>query len=245
MRYDLPAVCARLLYDGEVDLGLVPCIEYLRRPDYRFVPGIGIGSRRAVKSVALYTRRDTKDIRHIALDTSSRTSVALTRVLSARVFNITPEFHPLGPDLPAMLAGHDAALLIGDRALLAATGPMQAGDREVFVEKIDLGEAWLSATGLPFVFALWVGRGGALKPEHVARLQQARDEGRANLETVSAEFFAGAGGAQPELVARGAAYLRDNIRHHLGEDERAGLTLFYRYAAETGVVPATQPLRFF
>jgi chorismate dehydratase len=72
VRYDLPSVCARLLFDGEVDLGLVPSIEFLRAPDYRFVPGVGIGSRGRVASVALYTRRPVGEIRHIALDTSSR-----------------------------------------------------------------------------------------------------------------------------------------------------------------------------
>ena len=81
VRYDLPAVCARLLYDGEVDLGLVPSIEYLRSEQYRFVPGVGIGSRGPVASVALFTRRPVDEIRHIALDTSSRTSVTLIRVL--------------------------------------------------------------------------------------------------------------------------------------------------------------------
>lgn len=248
VRFDWPSTCAALLHEGAIDLGIIPSIEYLRGPAvasveqaYRIVPDCSVASRGPVASVAIFTTKPMADVRSIALDTSSRTSVALTRVLSARVFHIQPEFHPLGPDLPAMLADHDAALLIGDRALLAQTGPMRAGHRDVFVEKIDLGEAWLQATGLPFVFALWVGRGGALRPEHVARLQQARDEGRAHLDVVSAEFFHD----QPELIALGTDYLRDNIKHHLGADEQAGLALFYRYAAETGVVPATQPLRFY
>lgn len=248
VRFDWPSTCATLLHEGAIDLGIIPSIEYLRAPAdatgdqaYRIVPDCSVASRGPVASVAIFTTRPIAEVRSIALDTSSRTSVALTRVLCARVFNIAPVLHPLGPDLASMLVDHDAALLIGDRALLAKTGPMQVGGRQVFVEKIDLGEAWLQATGLPFVFALWVGRGGALQAEHVARLQQARDEGRAHLDIVSAEFFHD----QPALISLGTEYLRDNIKHHLGPDEQAGLALFYRYAAETGVVPAAQPLRFF
>src|SRR6187402_2078049 len=119
VRYDVPAVCAALLHDGEVDLGLIPSIEYLQSDDYRFVPGVGIGSRGPVASVALFTRRPLDEIRHIALDTSSRTSVTLIRVLCRRRYRIAPEFVPYGPDLAAMVRAYDAGLLIGDPALEA------------------------------------------------------------------------------------------------------------------------------
>src|SRR5437868_7083796 len=112
IRYDLPAVCARLLQDGSVDLGLTPSIEYLHVPDYRFVPGIAIGSRGPVTSVAIFSTRPIAEVRRIALDTSSRTSVALTRVLCHDWFQIDPEFVPQGPSLAAMTATCDAALLI-------------------------------------------------------------------------------------------------------------------------------------
>src|SRR5215216_5420225 len=104
IRYDLPSVCSRLLHAGEVDLGLMPSIDYLQSPDYRFVPGVGIGSRGPVASVALYTRLPIDRIRTIALDTSSRTSVTLIRVLCRQRFGIEPEFVPHGPDLAAMTA---------------------------------------------------------------------------------------------------------------------------------------------
>jgi len=248
VRFDWPSRCAALLHHGDIDLGLIPSIEYLRPPDsarggsaYRIVPDLAVASRGPVASVALYTTRPMSDVRSIALDTSSRTSVALTRVLSARVFGIQPELRPHGPDLPVMLAGSDAALLIGDRALLVGPGPLRVGEREVMVEKIDLGEAWLEATGLPFVFAFWAGRSGAVKASDVQELQRVRDAALGSLETVSAEYFQN----DPALVPLGTRYLRDNIKYHLGEDECAGLTLFFRYAAETGVVPAAEPLRFF
>jgi chorismate dehydratase len=167
--------------------------------------------------------------------------VALTRVLSERVFGIRPELRPCAPDLEAMLNVFDAALIIGDKALLMNGGSMRLGDRDVPVEKIDLGEAWTRATGLPFVYAFWVGRSGVLRAAEIEELQQARDRAALTPETVAAEYFA----ANPEHWALGARYLRDNIHYHLGPEEKAGLELFYRYAAEAGVVPAADTLRFF
>ena len=148
---DLPSVCARLLYDGEVHPGLVPSIEYLRSDQYRFVPGVGIGSRGPVASVALFTRRPIGEIRHIALDTSSRTSVALIKVLCHHRFRIQPEYVPHGPDLAAMVRDYDAGLLIGDPAL-------EGDPASHAVTKIDLGAEWTTMTGLPFVYAAWTGR---------------------------------------------------------------------------------------
>ena len=122
LRYDVPSQCAELLHDGAIDVGMIPSIEYLRRPGYKIVPDLAIASRGPVASVLLFTSRPIDDVRSIAMDTSSRTSVALVRVLCARKFGITPALEPLGPDLPAMLARCDAALVIGDNALLADAG---------------------------------------------------------------------------------------------------------------------------
>jgi chorismate dehydratase len=116
LRFDVPSKCAELLHDGEIDVGLIPSIEYLRG-SYAIVPDIAIASRGPVSSVMLYTTRPMAEVRSIALDTSSRTSVALARVLCGRAFHIRPRFEAQGPDLESMLAHHDAALIIGDRAL--------------------------------------------------------------------------------------------------------------------------------
>ena len=234
VRYDLPAVCARLLYDDEVDLGLVPSIEYLRSDDYRFVPGVGIGSRGPVASVALYTRRPIEDIRHIALDTSSRTSVTLIRVLCQRRYRITPEFVPHGPDLAAMVRDYDAGLLIGDPAL-------EADAAALGVTKIDLGEEWTEMTGLPFVYAAWTGRSGAIGGEEVRRLQDAQAEGVSSYPAIAAEYANNHGAA----ADRALAYLRDNMRYGLGADERQGLQLFLDYAVDLGLAPARRRLEFF
>lgn len=226
VRYDVPSVCAALLHRGEVDLGLIPSVEYLRQPDYRFVPGVGIGSRGRIASVALYTRKRVCDVRTIALDTSSRTSVALLRVLCARRFGISPEFLPHPPDLKAMTQASDAALLIGDPAL-------DANHEALGLEKIDLGEEWTAMTGLPFVYAAWTGRPGAVTAGDVLALQEAQAEGVSSPGAIAEEY----GCAHPGMTERAAAYLRDNVRYGLGPEEAAGLQLFFDYVVELGLGP--------
>jgi chorismate dehydratase len=208
VRYDVPSVCADLLQRGEIDLGLVPSIEYLQSPDYRFVPGVGIGARGPVASVALFTRVPVESIRRIALDTSSRTSVTLIKVLARHKYGIAPSFVPHAPDLAAMTRDNDAAVLIGDPALetdAAALG----------LQKIDLGEEWVAMTGLPFVFAAWTGRPRAIDSQGVRALQQAQAEGVAATDAIAAEYGRGDAAA----TARAAAYLRDNVKYGLGPDE--------------------------
>jgi chorismate dehydratase len=272
LRFDVPSTCAALLHDGAIDVGLIPSIEYLRGGPYSIVPDLAIASRGPVASVTLYAARPMADVRSIAMDVSSRTSVALVQVLCARLFKISPAIESSGPDLGAMLGRCDAALIIGDNALFqpAVGGPQsavpsrepraagpeprapspepratspepRATSHEPRVEAIDLGEAWTGLTGLPFVYAFWAGRPGGLAVADVAALQQARDAGVAASDEVARQYL----GDAPERQAVGARYLRDNIRYYLGDEERAGLERFYRYAAEIGVAPAAGALRFY
>jgi chorismate dehydratase len=234
VRYDLPSVCSSLLHRGEVDLGLVPSIDYLQSPEYRLVPGVGIGSRGRIASVALYTRLPVDRIRDIALDTSSRTSVTLIRVLCHHRFGIKPEFVSHGPDLAAMTSRYDAGLLIGDPAF-------DADHAALGLQKIDLGEEWTDMTGLPFVYAAWTGRAGAVTAADVEALQVAQAEGVAAVDQIAAEY----GHGDSVRAARAATYLRDNVRYGLGHDEAAGLQLFLDYAAELGLAPQRRALEFF
>jgi len=234
IRNDLPSACSALLHAGEVDLGLVPSIDYLHANDYRLVPGVGIGSLGPIASVALYTTVGVDEIRQIALDTSSRTSVTLIRVLCRHRFGIEPEFVPHGPDLAAMTREHDAGLLIGDPAF-------DADHVALGLKKIDLGEEWTAMTGLPFIYAAWTGRAGALTADDVAALQAAQAEGVRSTEAIAAEY----GRGDPARTARAAAYLRDNVRYGLGSEEAAGLQLFLDYAAEMGLAPRRRALEFF
>lgn len=237
VRYDVPSECARLLHENAIDIGLIPSIEFLRGGPYRIVPDLAIASRGPVASVAIFTTRPMRDVRSIAMDTSSRTSVALTRVLCARQFRIGPRFESRGPDITEMLAACDAALIIGDNALFQST----IDNQESTIEKIDLGAVWTEMTGLPFVYAFWAGRPGVLTADDVAALQHARDEGIRIPEQLARVFLAGT----PERHELGGRYLRHNIKYHFGDDERAGLEAFYRYAAEAGVVPDAKTPMFF
>lgn len=244
LRFDVPSQCAMLLHEGAIDVGLIPSIEYLRGPArYHIVPDLAIASRGPVASVALYLKKPIAEVRSIAMDTSSRTSVALVSILCERAFGIRPAIEAERPDLQRMLRRSDAALLIGDNALLQGqlTVDSQRSTVNVSIEKIDLGEVWTKMTGLPFVYAFWAGRPDALTSAHVRTLQEARDSGTAQPDQLARVYFPD----QPERQAMAAKYLRDNISYHLGSDERAGLELFYRYAAEAGLVASAGELGFF
>ena len=231
--YDLPSVCAARLHAGEVDVGLIPAIEYLSG-DYRLVPGMAIGSDGPILSVAVFTSVPIARVRRLAVDTSSRTSVALTRVLCAHYWDIVPAFVPMRPVLGEMLAVTDAALVIGDPALeidSAAAG----------VEKLDLGEAWRALTGLPFVFAAWAGRPGVLGPAHLRALADAREHGLAAVDEIALTYAAG----DEARAGTIRSYLRHNLRYQFGDRERAGLERFFALATEAHAGSLATPLRFF
>ena len=233
LRFDVPSECARLLAAGEIDLGMVPSITYLDRPSDRIVPGVCIGSDGPVASVALFAKKPIADVRTIALDTSSRTSAMLTRVLCARAFKIAPVFVPHAPDLGAMLATADAALMIGDPALFADHQALGA-------TKIDLGEAWTSMTGLPFVWAVWSGRSEAVTPDTVALLNDAARAGGQHLDEVADAYCAWHPLRKP--IAR--RYLRENLRFALDDRAIEGLRTYFREAAALGLV-SERPLEWF
>jgi chorismate dehydratase len=224
LRFDVPAVCARLLNEGAIDLGMVPSITWLDRPGDRIVPGVCIGSEGPVASVALFTRHEMTDVRTVALDASSRTSAALVRILCRRCFSIDPVFLTQPPDVAAMLAKADAALLIGDPALFLDY-------RALGLRKVDLGELWTEMTGLPFVWAFWSGRADAASPATVKQLQTAAAQGIGEIDAIAAAYCREA--PAREAVAR--RYLRENLRYNLGAREVDGLRTYYREVAALGL----------
>lgn len=233
VRFDVPAQCAALLHEGRIDVGLIPAVDYLRG-DYRIVPDVAIGSDGPVASVVVFTRVPVDRIATLALDTSSRTSVALTRILCKSKWQISPKLTPGETDIRAMLSRADAALVIGDPAL--AFDAAAAG-----VNTIDLGSEWQALTGLPFVYAAWSGRPGALSPAHVAELQAARARGEAAIPAIAERE----GGGDLRRVEQVRRYLSDNLNYALGERELAGLQRFHELAAEHGLVSGLRPLRFY
>ena len=226
---DVPSRVAERLHRGESDLGMIPSIEFAFG-DYAIVPGIAIGSRGAVRSVNLYHRVPLQDVRRVALDTSSRTSVALLKVLVHESLGHHPEYLPLPPCVPAMLEAAEAALVIGDPALYF--------DGEV--PRLDLGDEWLRRTGLPFVYAFWAGRPGAVSAPDVRRLQQALREGREAIGSIAACYPSDGGPRETQ----NATYLRSNIVFTLGEDEKRGLREFYRRAHALDLIPRLPELHF-
>jgi chorismate dehydratase len=235
---DVPSRVADALHAGQVDLGVIPSIEY-GAGDYAIVPNVAIASRGPVRSVCLFHRRPLSDIRRVALDASSRTSAALLRVLLRDRLGRDPEYSVMPPSLPDMLAAADAALLIGDRALYF--------DGEE--SRLDLGQEWTERTGLPFVWAFWAGRRDAAGPADVARLQAALASGLKALPTIASTYNgagpAGTTGGRRDRAALNEDYLRRNIVYELGEAEAAGLGEFYRRAFELGLIARVPELRFY
>jgi len=226
---EVPSRVARRLHAGEVDLGLVPSIEYAFG-DFAIVPGVAIGSRGPVRSVLLFHHGPLERVRRVAVDTSSRTSAALVKVLLREKLGRDPQYVPMGPSLVDMLAVADAALLIGDPAL----------DHEGDSARLDLGEEWTRTTGLPFVYAFWAGRPGAVGAAGVSRLQSALASGLEALPAIAARQARG----EAFRAAKYEAYLRENIVYRLGEEEQAGLREFYRRAHALSLIPAVPELRF-
>lgn len=225
LEFGLPAVCADHLASGAADIGIVPSFE-LTRQDLEIIPGAGIACHGAVRSILLISSRPAASIRTLALDTSSRTSVELVRVVLERRYGVTPRCMPHAPDLDAMLAIADAALIIGDPALHLDPAALPG-------HVYDLGAEWVEMTGLPMVFAVWAGRKGIVTPDLVAAFQASCRYGLAHLEEIVAAESAPRGFA-PEVVRE---YLTRNIVHELGPRDYQGMELFLEYASRGAAAP--------
>jgi chorismate dehydratase len=227
-----PARCADMLARGEAGAALIPVIEYQRLPGVAIVPDVCVGSRRAVRSVVLATKGlELKDVRRVAVDTSSRTSAALVKIIFREFVGREPEWRPAAPDLGAMLADADAALLIGDPAM---TFPREN------LRVYDMATLWREFTGHGFVFAMWAAGVKARKEAAQVAFAAARDEGVARIEEIAARY-------QPELGrphAELSSYLRDNICFGLDEDLREGMRLYFTLAYRHRLIPAVKPLRW-
>ena len=235
LKFQVPSACADRLRAGEVDAGLISSIEYLRIPGLKIVPGLCIASPKRVRSVIMLAKVPPEEIRTLALDTSSRTSVVLSQILLRERYGVDAQVVDMAPDLPAMLERCDAALLIGDVAMRA---------RREGLLVMDLAEEWHAWTGLPFVFALWTVRDDAPVldvPGGVGSFfHRSLVLGQENLSAMVDEAWRSIGWTKPEL----REYLTENISYSLGERERESLALFYEKAVANGFAPDHQPLRF-
>ena len=202
--FDLPSRLADGLADGRFDVALIPSIEFFQRPDYRIVSDACIGCRGPVLSVKLFSRVRTDQIRTLALDEGSRTSVALSRILLKERFGLEPVLEPLPIGATLDDSQADAVLLIGDRAIHSPAGR--------FAEVWDLGDEWCRWAELPFVFAMWIVRDGVDFDGLEVALGEARDLGFAHIPEIAATEAAVLGLTVPQCTA----YLRDHLHFYLG-----------------------------
>ena len=253
-KYDLsftvPSQCAEALRSGAVDVAIIPAIEYQRIPDLVILPNLSIASKKSVRSLLLVSKKPIQEVTRIALDRSSRSTQALTRILCEKLWRIQPEFFEAAPDSVAMLQDADAALLIGDPALRLAIACAPAarrdaqgdvvstaslaglsGDAAVYI--YDIVEKWRALTNLPAVLAVWAARREAGTPQLVQDFQDSLAFGLQHVDAIASEAA-----AQMNLPAADLRrYLLENIDYHLDEENLQGLTHYYFLAATLGLIP--------
>ena len=227
-----PARCADLLARGEVEAALVPIIEYQRLPHVSVVPDVCVGSHSVVRSVVLISKfADLKNVRRVALDTSSRTSQALVKIIFREFLAVEPEWQASGPNVQVMLESNDAALLIGDPAMM-----VWPDELHVF----DLANLWHRLTNTGFVFAMWMVRAGALAAVSDVDFGAARNEGMAHLEEIISQYE----NEVPLPRAEIKTYLTDNITFQVDESLGKGMSLYFELAQKHGLIDENKPLQF-
>src|SRR2546422_9718340 len=227
-----PARCAEMLASGEVDVALVPVIEYQRLSDILIIPDVCVGSRSAVRSVVLATKlNNLKKVKRVALDDSSRTSVALVKIIFRQFLGFEPEWQTTRPDLRSMLQHADAALIIGDPAMKIPRDQFRV---------FDLATLWHDYTGCGFVFAMWMARSSKAEAIHAIDFAGVRDEGLAHLDEIAARYE-GQTGLSPAEVKD---YLTKNIAFQMDEDMKKGLALYFELARKLRLVNGIRPLQF-
>ena len=244
-----PAECAEQLARGTVDIGLIPSIEFQRIKGSRIVPGPAVASLYQVRSVILVSVMPLWKVKTVACDSGSRTSVALAKIIFSEFYHTHPDFSPAEPNLAAMLAHSDSALLIGDNALkfmeqndnpnLDSQKPMVRLGSEP-LEVFDLAERWRFLTGLPFVFAFWAVREGFASNGLVDALNQSRDVGLTAIPAI-AERYSGQLGMKKEFLQK---YLEENVYYYMDRSCMDGLQLFYEKAAQAGSIKSVRKPEF-
>jgi len=250
LSFTVPSQCAEALRSGAVDVAIIPAIEYQRIPDLVMLPNLSIASKKTVRSLLLASTKPIQQVARIALDSSSRSTQALTRILCKKHWQFAPEFFEAAPDLPEMLRQADAALLIGDPALRLSIAAAPHGRHDPSGEFVteaavaglpgagplyiyDVVEKWRAMTRLPAVLAVWAARQGVVTPELVQDFQDSLAFGLEHLDAIAAEAAAQMNLPAPEL----RRYLAENIHYHLDEENLQGLTRYYSLAAVMGLLP--------
>jgi chorismate dehydratase len=245
-----PARSAELLEQDRVDAALVPVIAYQTLPDVKLIPNVCVGAKERVRSVCLVTRGiDLADARSVALDVSSRTSVALVKIIFREFMAKEPEFKQAQPMVDEMLSQADAALIIGDPALSIldfgfeildskpdADKESKIQNRQSKIRKFDLAELWKRHTGLGFIFAMWMTR----RPDSPIDFAAARDEGLLNADSIAASYAANLPLSQSEI----RDYLTQNISFTPDESMLRGMELYFELAQKHKLIESNKELVF-
>ncbi len=236
-RYELildnaPARSAQMLAENRVDAALVPVIEYQRIENARLVREVCVGAREKVRSVCLVTKgEDLRDVKSVALDISSKTSVALTKIVFREFYGFEPVYTEAKPNVEKMLGAADCALLIGDPALTI--------DESVY-QKFDLAQLWREFTGFGFVFAMWMAREEKKETAKTIDFAHARNEGLRHLDEIISNYE-----NEIPLSRRDfKKYLSENISYSIDENMRKGLELFYELAEKHDLIEKRKDLLF-
>ncbi len=260
-KYDLsftvPSQCAEALRGGAADIAIIPAIEYQRIPGLVVLPDLAIASQNRVRSLLIISKKPIEQARSIALDRSSRSTQALTRILAEEHWKIDPEFFETEPDLRVMLEKADAAMLIGDPALRisiaiekkSAVNPQgravcQAATLGIASAEIlhvyDVVGEWRKFSSVPAVMAIWAARPEVVTPEVLADFAASRRFGLTQIPAICQE-------AARELELPQSAlesYLRQNIDFSLGEENRRGLERYFHEAAKLGLIPIEKKIEW-
>jgi chorismate dehydratase len=255
-KYDLsftvPSLCAEALRKGEADIAIIPAIEYQRIDDLMILPDMAIASKNRVRSLLIIAKTPIREARSIALDSSSRSTQALTKILCDRQWGIAPKFFEMPPDTGAMLERADAALLIGDPALRMSIAIQESATRGASGDQVctgssagianaetlhvyDVVEEWRKMTNLPAVLAVWAARREVATAEVVEDFQASRAFGLRHVSDISEQWAKELSLPAKELKH----YLTENIDFTL---HMAGLTAFFSHAAMTGLIPRMNPV---
>jgi chorismate dehydratase len=229
----VPAQCARLLAQEQVEAALVPVIEYQRMSDINVVPGVCIGSRNQVRSVVLLTNgSDLRNLREIALDESSRTSAALIKIIFREFLGFEPKWTSHSATVDYVRNENEGALMIGDPAMM-----LNRDNLRVF----DLASLWRKYTGLGFVFAMWMIREDASAAARTIDFRVVCEEGLAQTAGIIDAYEPILGSSRDDL----RTYLTENISFFMDAELGAGLNLFYQLAHKHRLIPAVKPLKSF
>lgn len=237
LRFVVPSECADDLREGRADIGLVPIIELARQQDLAVVPGSAIVCQGPVRSILLVSKRPLPEIRTLAADTSSRTSVVLTQLVLRSQGVESPVVTPHQADLDAMLRIADAALIIGDPALRLDPEMAAWQGQAVFV--YDVGQQWVEMTGLPMVFAVWAAK-EHVDPSAAGVFEESKRHGLSHIDEI-VQMESAARSFDPDLVRE---YITGHISYELGPRERAAVDRYLQLAQEAGLAPAGAAARY-